>query len=93
MLNKHGLIMRGIKAVSGETEKSADKSWYMEIFYHRITGHVWGIWHYDIARRTYAMYRDPDCISVCHADAHMSMQDIADRIAYRIKIIDKYKSL
>lgn len=84
-LDTHGLRMKGLKKASGETSNYGHYSpQYMEIFYHKQTGEVWTKFQYSIGHNTWTQYDDTDIIKVCNASMHMTMQEIADKIAERV---------
>lgn len=52
---------------------------YMEIFYDKSTGEVWGAYHWD--REEWTVYHDADVIKVGITTRYKSQQKIADMIA------------
>lgn len=83
-INKHGLKMVGLKKASGETKNYGYYSGkYNEIFYNRKTGEVWAKFQYSLGQNSYTVYDDEDhaIIKICNASEHMTMQELADRIA------------
>lgn len=82
-INKHGLKMIGLKAVSGATSNYDHYSGqYDEIFYDRATGKIWTVYQYSLGQNSWTRYDDTNVIKICNASAHMTMQEIADAIAY-----------
>ena len=61
---------RGLGSRTGE---------YMEIFYDKSTGEVWGKYHWD--REEWTVYHDDDVIRVGITNRFASKQRIADMIA------------
>lgn len=85
-LNTHGYPMTGLKKASGKTENWGDYSmFYAEIFYHKKTGEVWTKRQCSIGHNSWTEYHDADIIKVCNASNHMTMQEIADKIAERLE--------
>lgn len=52
---------------------------YMEIFYDKFTGDVWGKYHWD--REEWTVYHDEDVTKVGLATRYKTQQQIADMIA------------
>ena len=90
-INKHGLPMNGLKKASGAT---CDYGYYAqeydEIFYDRSTGEIWTVYQVSLGHNSWSEYHDADVIKVCNASMHMTMQEIADRIAERVAECDAY---
>ena len=84
-INTHGLKMTGLKKASGATCNYGDYSpKYDQIFYDRFTGEVWTVFHWSIGGNSWTEYDDEEVIWICDARHHMTMQRIADEIAWRI---------
>ena len=60
---------RGLGSRTGE---------YMEIFYDKSTGEVWGKYHWD--REEWTVYQDSDVVKVGIATRYKTPQQIADMI-------------
>lgn len=89
-VNTHGLTIKGLKETSGKTKDYGSYSGhYVEIFYDRKTGEVWGIEQFSLGHNTWTEYRNPSIIGVCNATMHMTMQMIADTIKQRIDSIQE----
>ena len=85
-INKHGLKINGLKKASGCTENYWPYSGnYVEIFYNKYTGCVWGNFHHDLWYGITSVYADPDIVMICRTTNHMTMQEIADAIHDRLK--------
>lgn len=85
-VNKHGLKMRGLKAASGDTQNYGYYSGqYIQISYDTETGDVLTDYHYSLGQNSWTEYRDPAVITVCNTSRHMTMQQIADRIAAEVR--------
>lgn len=85
-VNKHGLKMRGLKAASGDTQNYGYYSGqYIQISYDTETGDVLADYHYSLGQNSWAEYHDPAVITVCNTSRHMTMREIADRIAAEAK--------
>ena len=77
-INKHGLKMKNLKAVSGAT---VNNSWgYSQISYDMATGELLEAWHVGNCMTSWTEYHDPDVINVCNTSRHMAMQEIADAV-------------
>lgn len=85
-VNTYGLAIKGLKKASGCTEDYGCYSGrYVEIFYDRSTGEVWGNFQHSPGQNSWTVYHDPDIIKVCTTSIHMTMQQIADCIRDRIQ--------
>ena len=85
-INNHGLRINGLKKASGCTENYGPYSGsYVEIFYDKSSGDVWGNYQYSIGHNSWTVYNDPDIIKICDASMHMTMQQIADAIHDRLR--------
>lgn len=81
MLNKHGLLIEGIKQASSNTINWAKSSnGYTEIFYDKVTGDVWTVDQVSSEHNTWEEYHDNDVIKICETEKHLTMQEIADMI-------------
>lgn len=82
-INKHHLLMTGLKAACAATKGlTYYGSRYVEIFYNRDTGAVW------TATMTRGSWTVPACnrdIKIVDAHSYWTMQELADRIAYRVR--------
>lgn len=88
-VNKHGIKISGLKETSGYTENYGRYSGqYVEIFYDRSTGEVWGVYQCSLGHNSWTVYHDPDVIKVCNTSRHMTMQEIADTIFGAVKESD-----
>lgn len=80
-VNTYGLTINGLKKTSGYTEDYGYYSGrYVEIFYDRSTGEVWGNFQYSLGQNSWTEYHDPDVVKICNTSRHMTMQEIADEI-------------
>ena len=78
--------MNGLKKASGYTENYGfDTGNYVELFYDKCTGDVWGVFQCSIGQNNWTVYNDPDVIKVCNTSRHMTMQEIADCIRDRLQ--------
>lgn len=85
-INTHGIKMNGLKKASGYTENYGPYSGsYVELFYDKSNGDVWGIFQHSLGQNSWTVYHDPDVIKVCNTSIHMTMQQIADCIRDRIQ--------
>lgn len=84
-VDKHGLEIKGLKKVSGETKNCTYPGRTChEIFYNKATGEVWTIYH--ASENEWTEYSDKDIISLGHHNYPMSMQEVADLIKSRVDI-------
>ena len=80
-VNKHGMNIKGLKAASGYTENyGAYSGCYVELFYDKSSGEVWGNYHCSLGQNSWTVYKDPDVVKICSTSRHMTMQEIADEI-------------
>lgn len=79
-INTYGIIIKGLRKASGETQNYTDDTRYEEIFYNRETGEVWTKFQCSIGQNNWTQYHDPAIIKICNTSRHMTMQQIADRI-------------
>lgn len=79
-VNKYGLKIRGLKAVSGYITP-VDNGYY-EVWYDTSTGDVWADYHPD--HNEWSVYHDIDVICVTRCRKHLTMQEIADCISNRL---------
>ncbi len=92
MIDKHGLKMMGLKKASGNTYNCKDDA-YTQISYDTRDGEILTDWHHETNEWT--SYKCITVIGVCNTRHHMTMQEIADKIAEAVKeieIIESYKS-
>lgn len=87
-INKHGYKMTGLRKASGETRSYPDSGSYDEIFYDRKTGEIWTRYQCSLGQNSWTQYDSPDIVKVCNTDRHMTMQEIADRIAQTMTDIE-----
>ena len=81
-INTYGIRLIGLKTASGCTKNyGAYSPEYVEVFYDRSTGEIWTRYHYSLGQNSWTQYDDPNVIRVCTTSNHMTMQEIADRIA------------
>ena len=80
-VNTYGLSIKGLKKASGCTEDYGSYSGrYVEIFFDRSTGEVWGNFQCSLGQNTWTEYHDPAVLKICNTSRHMTMQEIADEI-------------
>ena len=79
-INTYGIIIKGLRKASGETQNYTDDTRYEEIFYNRETGEVWTKFQCSIGQNSWTQYHDPAIIKICNTSRKMTMQQIADRI-------------
>lgn len=85
-INKNGIKMNGLKKTSGYTENYGPYSGsYVEIFYDKSNGDVWGVFQHSLGQNSWTVYHDPDVVKVCTTSRHMTMQQIADCIRDRLQ--------
>ena len=90
-VNTYGLTINGLKKTSGYTEDYGSYSGrYVEIFYDRSTGEVWGNFHCSLGHNSWTEYHDPDVVKICNTSRHMTMQEIADEIHRVLRGSDLY---
>lgn len=83
-INTHGLKMQGIKKASGDTCNYSSGR-YIQISYDTETGEILTDYHCSLGHNSWTRYHDPAIITICTADYHMTMQEIADAIAEKIE--------
>ena len=83
MLNTHGIKIRNLRKVSGETCTCYGSS-YSQISYNRATGELLEDWHYNGLLESWTEYNDPDVIHICNTRRHMTMQQLADAVLDRL---------
>ena len=79
-VNTHGLVMRHLRKVVGETRMLGDDQ-YLQINYDRSDGEVWGDLFPGRAHNSWNRYHSPDVLVICFADEAMKCQELADMIA------------
>ena len=90
-VNTYGLPIKGLKTASGYTEDYGSCSGrYVEIFYDRSTGEVWGNFQCSTGMNSWTEYHDPAVVKICNTSRHMTMQEIADEIHRVIMESDLY---
>lgn len=81
-INTHDLNLRDLKQASGKTVNWPQGSGgSTQIAWNRATGEIITTDHIG---DSWTQYEDPDIITICHTDRHMTMQEIADAIAQAI---------
>ena len=90
-VNTYGLAIKGLKKASGCTEDYGSYSGrYVEIFYDRSTGEVWGNFQCSLGQNSWTEYHDPAVVKICNTSRHMTMQEIADEIHRVLRESDLY---
>lgn len=86
-IDKHNLPMHGLRKASGETKDLAGyySGHYVQISYDIQTGDVITDYHYSLGQNSWTKYHDANIITICNASEPMTMQEIADAIANKIK--------
>ena len=85
-INKYGIKMNGLKKASGYTENYGPYSGnYVELFYDKSNGDVWGIFQHSLGQNSWTEYHDHDVVKVCTTSRPMTMPEIADCIRDRIE--------
>ena len=80
--NTYDLTMKGLRKASGATVNWAPRSGgHTQISYDMTTGEILTNDHIG---QSWTDYQDPNVITICHTDRHMTMQQIADVIYYSI---------
>lgn len=80
-VNTYGIKMRGLKKASGCTDNYGPYSGsYVELFYDKSNGDVWGVFQHSLGQNSWTVYHSPDIVKVCNTYNHMTMQQIADSI-------------
>lgn len=85
MLNKHGLKMVGLKKAAGATADWGYTGFTNALYYHRKDGTV--ICRH-LSQNSWVEWTDPNIICVALRADRMTMQQIADSIAYTLQQID-----
>ena len=92
-VDTHGLKMTGLKEASGETVDWDPRSGgYTEVFYDRNTGEVWTVDQVSLGHNSWTEYHDPAVIKIAETEQHMTMQEIADRIAEEVRELDEQRA-
>lgn len=86
MVNKHNLKMTGLKKASGNTWNS--DNFHTQISYNMETGEVLTSNHIG---NNWTQYHDKNIIDICHTYTHLTMQEIADRIAFTVPYVKAWK--
>ena len=85
-INTYGIKMKGLKKASGCTENYGPYSGsYVELFYDKNSGDIWGTFQHSLGQNSWTVYPDPDIIKICNTSSHMTMQQIADCIRDRLQ--------
>lgn len=81
-VNTHGIKIRNLKKVSGETiDNSAG---YSQISYDTATGELLECWHAGTPMTSWSVYHDPSVITIVNTSVHMTMQQLADAVWARL---------
>lgn len=92
-VDTHGLKMTGLKEASGETVDWDPRSGgYTEVFYNTDTGKVWTVDEISLGHNNMTVYLDPAVIEITVTERHMTMQEIADRIAEKVRKLDELRA-
>lgn len=84
-LKKHGLKMNGLKAASGETQNYWYYSGcYVQISYDTRGGQVLTSFHCSLGQNSWTEYPSGKIVHICNTSRHMTMQEIADKIAQEV---------
>lgn len=86
-VDTHGRNMTGLKEASVKTRELTGRYGlgYVELFYDRSTGKVWG--NYQVGS-TYRKYDDPNVIPIGNVHSPATMQEIADRVDGRMCVVE-----
>lgn len=86
-IDKHNLPMHGLRKASGETKDLTGyySGHYVQISYDTQSGDVITDYHYSLGQNSWTEYHDTNIITICNASEPMTMQEIADAIANKIK--------
>lgn len=88
-INTHGIKMVGLRKASGDTRNYYD-SRYIQISYDRDNGDILTDLHSDWGRTWETVYHEPGVIKICTTSRHLTMQEIADRIAEAVDEAKRY---
>lgn len=89
-LKKHGLKMNGLKAASGETQNYGYYSGcYVQISYDTRDGQVLTSFHCSLGQNSWTEYHSDKIVHICNTSRHMTMQEIADKIAQEVAWITR----
>lgn len=88
-VDKHGLNIKGLKKVSGDTFDC--DNCYNELFYDRSTGEVWVLFQAGYMGSSDTKYYDENIIKVGNISCHLTMQEIADSIFRALDDIEHKK--
>ena len=84
-INTHGLHIIGLRKAAGNTSDYAPYSGHRDqIFFNLETGEIWT--HY-IYGNGYNVYDDPAIIRIIDTTEHLTMQQLADLVFEKVKII------
>lgn len=90
MVNKHGLIMRGLKEACSETKRLYPYSGYkVIIYYDRLSGEIIASFDTLSTQLPYG----PHEVHICDATFPLTMQEIADRIWERLSEVERVEQL
>lgn len=89
-LNTHGYKMTGLRSVCSLTKglRGYYSDQYVELFYDRATGEVWGNFQVSLGHNWYTVYDNADVIKCGNLCDSMTMQQIADVIADNMYMIE-----
>lgn len=77
-INTHGLTIKGLKAVCGQTGNwPCGSGGHTDVYYDRATGELWTT---DHVGNSWTQYDAPNVIQVCSTATHMTMQQLADQV-------------
>ena len=80
--NTHGLKMRGLRTVCGETKRlNPYDCKYLQINYNKKTGEIWSDFFCDLGGSWHTRYHDDDIITCGTVNRPCTMQELADFIA------------
>lgn len=86
-VDKHGLKMKGLKHAVGFSDKM--KGWgFVQISYDLDDGEILVNWHFS--ENEWTEYRYSNVVTVSSQSEKLSMQDIADKIYYKVMEVNNY---
>lgn len=88
MLNKHGVKMVGLKKAAGTTADWGHTGFENCLYYDRTDGYIM-CRHLD--QNSWVEWHNPDIICIARRHDRMTMQQIADSIAWTLQQIDTMK--
>jgi len=89
-INKHGLPMKGLRKVSGETKglRGYYSGEYAQMSYDRVSGEIFTDYHFSLGQNSWSVYPDSNIINCGNFSEPATMQEIADRIAEVVAFAD-----